>query len=295
MRSQSSLVDRFRTGAVTGSASHMFIEGPVLYSYGHHFPLAVKGKWGSDLKYLLNGDRYSSSTSQQQHLCIRSLTPNVQIPFSALSAARLTDWHHLPNPCLKIVCRRSDEWYTRCKECGQEAVWREGYCHTDGSQLCGGGQGEVTQSHILGAVVLTDGARFFLSSIDEQEGWRQAAYFICELPVAVSSIEEAYVSLRPPEVQGTPFKRQGDIFVVPSPLKTRQIIAPTEKHVRLFDSSHVATESRRVNGSVYVRGCLRHDPRNRRPQHKVLRLGHTWWIAYKNLALASWNAVGAVD
>ncbi len=30
-------------------------------------------------------------------------------------------------------------------------------------------------------------------------------------------------------------------------------------------------------------------------KHAMLRLGNFWWIAVKNLALASWNAVGNVD
>ena len=42
--------------------SRIFFEGDILYSYGYHFPLAVKSKKG----YVLNGDRYSVSTSKQQ-------------------------------------------------------------------------------------------------------------------------------------------------------------------------------------------------------------------------------------
>lgn len=296
MISQSTLVERFRDGAASGSASNMFIEGPAIFSYGHHFPLALKGEWGLGLKYLVNGDRYSSSTSQHTHLCIRALTPNVQIPFSALRAAALTNGNHLPSSALRIVSNRPDQWFNVCKGCQKEVVDKDGfYFHQDGSQLCGDDKMEVFHRHILGAVVLTDGARSFLSSIDEQEGWRQAAYFLCQLPKTVSSVEEAFDSLQPLEVRGKPFRRQGDILCVPVDLKTRQIQAPTEKYVRLFDSSHVVTEARRVNGTVYVRGCVRHDPRGRRAQHRILKLGNTWWVAYKNLALASWNAVGNVD
>lgn len=296
MISQSTLLDRFRDGADHGSASHMFIEGPAVYSYGHHFPLVLKGEWGMGLKYLVNGDRYSSSTSQHTHLCIRMLTPNVQIPFSALRAAELTNGNRLPNPCLKVVASRADQWFNLCKECQKEVEYRDGlYFHQDGSQLCGDDKMEVSHRHILGAVVLTDGARSFLSSIDEQEGWRQAAYFLCQLPRAVASIDEAFDSLQPAQVRGKPFRRQGDIFCVPVEVKTKEIKAQTEKYFRLFDSSHVVTQARRVNGTVYIRGCVRHDPRGRRPQHRILKLGNTWWVAYKNLALASWNAVGNVD
>lgn len=43
---------------------NVFFEGDVLYSYGTHFPLAVKCRNG----YILNGDNYSSSTGQHQSL-----------------------------------------------------------------------------------------------------------------------------------------------------------------------------------------------------------------------------------
>ena len=50
------------------SNNHMFYEGDTIYSFGHHFPLAVKCRNG----YILNGDTYSNSTSQHQSI-IRSM------------------------------------------------------------------------------------------------------------------------------------------------------------------------------------------------------------------------------
>ena len=88
--------------------------------------------------------------------------------------------------------------------------------------------------------------------------------------------------------------RQGDIFAIATTRKTRQIRAATQRHLQLFDTTHVATQAR-LNGAVYIRGTLRHLPEDRSSQHGMLRLGTSWWIAVKNLALGSWNAVGTVD
>jgi len=66
-----------------GNSKHIFHDdNRKLYSYGHHFILATRLDTG---EYLINGDTYSSSTSRHTSLCIRHLTPNVIIPFSALN------------------------------------------------------------------------------------------------------------------------------------------------------------------------------------------------------------------
>ncbi len=305
MLSQSTLIDRFANGAERGSASHMFIEGDVVYSYGHHFALAIRQDWGAGVAYLLNGDRYSSSTSGHQSQCISHLKPNVQVPFSALHGADLTN-SSLPRRELRIVAHRPDEYHTTCKHCGREIAYGdaatgkpEHYHVNDRSPLCRETEGETVSHHVLGAVVLDDEQEFFLSSIDDQEGWKARAYFLCWLPKAVVSVEQAFDSLVPDEIRkakasGIEVRRQGDIFVIATTLATRQIRAATEYRYHLFDTTHVATEAR-VDGALYVRGTLRHEPNGRRPQHALLRLGKSWWIAVKNLALASWNAAGYID
>ena len=305
MLSQSTLIDRFANGAERGSASHMFIEGDIIYSYGRHFPLAIRQDWGAGVEYLLNGDRYSSSTSSHQSQCISHLKPNVQVPFSALQSATLAD-HDLPKRNLQIVAHRPDEYHTTCKHCGREISYGdaatgkpEHYHVNDRSPLCRETEGETVSHHILGAVVLQHEQRFFLSSIDDQEGWRARAYFLCWLPREVTSVEDAFDSLIPEEIRsakagGIEVRRQGDIFVIATTLATRQIRAAAEYRYRVFDTTHVATEAR-VDGALYVRGTLRHEPNGRRPQHALLRLGKSWWIAVKNLAPASWNAIGNVD
>jgi hypothetical protein len=307
MLSQSTLIDRFAKGAESGSASHMFIEGDIIYSYGRHFPLAIRPDWGAGIEYLINGDRYSSSTSSHQRQCISHLTPNVQVPFSALQAAELTN-SNLPKCDLRVLAYRSDEYHRTCKQCGREVDYRDGttdpkrwayYHQNDATPLCAEAEEETVSHHVLGAVVLKLDGSFFLSSIDDQEGWRSSAYFLCQLPNPTTSVEDAFDSLVPEEVKkaktsGAEVRRQGDIFVIATPLSTRQIKAVSKRYVPLFDTTHVPTEVR-TDGAVYVRGTLRHEPNGRRPQHRMMRLGNSWWIAVKNTALASWNAVGTVD
>jgi hypothetical protein len=46
-----------------GKASSMHYDGPVVYSYGEHFPLAVITAPG---KVTVNTDKYSSTTSRHQ-------------------------------------------------------------------------------------------------------------------------------------------------------------------------------------------------------------------------------------
>jgi hypothetical protein len=41
----------------------VFVEGDTIYSYGHHFPIAHRIR---DNEYLLNEERYSTTTGKQQ-------------------------------------------------------------------------------------------------------------------------------------------------------------------------------------------------------------------------------------
>ncbi len=65
-----------------GNGSISFRSG-VLYSYGEHFPLAFKL---SDGRYLINGDRYSVTTSAHQSLCHRACPPGGERFTSSVSA-----------------------------------------------------------------------------------------------------------------------------------------------------------------------------------------------------------------
>lgn len=63
MYSNSELAKRFADGKTTGKANSMFIEGRAIFSYGFHFPIALRLSNGN---YLFNTDKYSVSTSKHQ-------------------------------------------------------------------------------------------------------------------------------------------------------------------------------------------------------------------------------------
>ena len=68
------------------------------------------------------------------------------------------------------------------------------------------------------AVLLEHGGKFFLSSIDDQEGWRTRAYFLCQLPNLVMSVDEVFDLLIPQQVQsakvgGIAVRSQCNIFL----------------------------------------------------------------------------------
>lgn len=57
---------KFYDGATKGKAHNIYIDGHTLYSYGKHFPMAVR--LTPDV-YAWNEDRYSVTTSKQQGQC----------------------------------------------------------------------------------------------------------------------------------------------------------------------------------------------------------------------------------
>src|SRR5439155_18606095 len=84
---QSTLVQKFADGATRGKASAMFVDGDGLYSYGHHFPLAIRRTDRRTVWYLLNGDRYSVTTSRHQSETFRVFRDSPRVSFRALGAA----------------------------------------------------------------------------------------------------------------------------------------------------------------------------------------------------------------
>jgi len=67
------VIEAFAQGKREGKTKHLFIEGNVLYSYGYHFPIAIR-LWEVDTyKYIINSDRYSMTTSRHQNALIRAI------------------------------------------------------------------------------------------------------------------------------------------------------------------------------------------------------------------------------
>lgn len=290
---QSALVARYKRGATSGHASNMYIEGDTLYSYGRHFPLAIRLAKGG---HLVNGDRYSVTTSQHQSHCF-DLGP--QVPFSALTAAGVSERERF---ALEIIEAGRDrrEWVCKCP--GAPGHWGKYDCETG------------YESHTLGGTLVRHGRRYLLSAIDFETGVsHRLLFFLCQLPGKVGSLAEAYESLIPASVKvaralGAEVQRQGDFFFVRSTLPTRALARNgyerlSESVWRGFDralvqgyaldgrKSHLATELREHAGVKYARGTIRHVP----GEHRMVKLGRDWWGAFQNTAKASWAATGNVD
>ncbi len=291
---QRDLVERFRTGSTSGQSSNMFIEGDALYSYGRHFPLVIRLEHGG---FLHNGDRYSVTTSGHQSHC-RSVIDGPQIPFSALTAAGIGERDRF---ALEIVDAAPDrsEWICRCP----------GVSHYGPIDDCDG-----YTRHTLGGTLIRHKRRYLLSAIDWETGLRsRPLFFMCLLPAKVASLAEAYASLEPAPVKiaralGAEIQRQGDFFFVRSTLGTRDLTRNGHKRIsepvyRGFQrvnvqgyaldrrESHLATELRELAGVSFARGTVRHVP----GEHRMVKLGRSWWGAFQNTARASWAAAGYVD
>jgi hypothetical protein len=173
----------------------------VLYSYGRHFPLAWKAPKGSCVDYVINGDKYSVTTSSHQRDAIGMLKPNVQIPITACDAAGV-DWR-----TMVIVDKTDDESWNECPDTGRRVEWDFGShryvddktdCPKRSSRGLGDAKWKPVWRHRLGSVLLRDQRGWmWLSSMDENEPAHLQKYFLCRLPSKrVRTVKEAYESLR---------------------------------------------------------------------------------------------------
>lgn len=320
MLSNEDAVRAFAAGRSGNSKNVFHDDHGRLYSYGHHFILAVRLKGN----YLINGDTYSPTTSRHTSLCIEHLKPNIIIPFSALD--RVTRDYHL----IQIVDREADKHIPRIKIDPKTKELVE------------------YDEHRLGSAVIEINEKYYLSSIDTGAKGR-GGYFLAELPEKVSSVEEAFEALFPEGLDpNTPHVRQGEFFFVPTDMKTKDL-APVdvlvdwgfynyalgaavpfprfrtkieaEERLRLENARgdafasigihrfpikdqnnlarhfnnigtgnpHNVREIRCVGDAIFVRGSVRH------PQHKIVNLGDTWHRVYVNRAVRSFSASGNVD
>ena len=322
MLSNEDAVRAFRDGR-HGSSKHIFHENSrTLYSYGHHFILAVRLNTG---EYLINGDTYSSSTSRHTSLCIKYLTPNVIIPFSALNQVT-TEYS-----AIKMVDRSSDIYISRTRRDPKT--------------------GEINEyiEHRLGSAVIEIEGKHYLSSIDTGAKDR-GGYFLVELPENVTSVDEAFDTLFPEDLaRDASYVRQGEFFFEQTNMQTKELSYmeqlyewglydynkqatlhrkfSTKEHAenglvthiktwgynentdglavhrfpvrdmknlaRHFNAGtgnpHTVSEIRQRDRTIFVRGTIRH------PEHKTINLGKIWHRVFVNRAVRSFSAGGNVD
>lgn len=325
MMSNEDAVKAFRD-CRNGNSKNIFHEtSKLLYSYGHHFVLAV---WMGQY-YLINGDTYSSSTSAHTSLCIKYLRPHIIIPFSALRRIGWDNENIVVVDTMPDVYIARQRWDAKAKEMVEY------------------------QEHRLGSSVFEFNGKCYLSSIDAGAKSGRSGYFLVELPGAVSNVEEAFDALLPVDLQETDnYVRQGEFFFVPCPEVVTRTLQPMDDMfewglydyvgqksirekfatkenaeqrlsdledrwapfdgystlfavhrfpigdacnlARYFSSPgtgnpHNAREIRHLGDIIFARGRVRH------PQHKDLNLGNTWHRVYINNAVRSFNSSGNVD
>lgn len=301
--------------------TNIFYEGRILYSFGHHFPLAVRHVnadseenegFGCKVKYLINGDRVSKTTTGHQDQVIGGCRPNVQVPFSALMQA----WNYaqgdrysytvktmnqlavelelrLEESQFKIVNYCRDEWTTRYKISDSPEEWSSWMSAQDANtyfQNLTNKTAESQNRHRLGAVLFTIRSISFLSSFDNLD---KGNYFLCQVPRNPSTVDEAYEYLKPDAVKtaeqvGLPILRQGDWFFTRPYGEAQAIVLGQISKLRKTEvrglrlggngGTHVVTRARQLTGieppTFAVAGCVTHRPQDgRRPEHKRLKLG----------------------
>lgn len=272
----------------------LYRDGEVLYSYGHHFPMAVRVGW----RYLINGDKYSNTTSRHQRALFNSINEieRVEIPFSALNVA---------------VCGEHYIFYKGYGFSATDIARRMNILDLEGDTWIETGrfnkQGEEIKTHVLGACLFTlmkDNSEldYYLSSLDET-GKDGRLYFLTKLAKPVNTVSEALESLKPESVknaekEGKRVYRQGEWFFIEAPeLKVPK--TEIEKHYVLGGEGkghHSVTEGAVIDGVTYARGVVRHSF----GEHKNIRLYEAgekrmWFSVHHNVQVESFGAIGNVD
>lgn len=200
--------------------NHIFYEGDRLYSYGHHFILAVKCRNNG---YILNGDSYSNSTTNHQRLA-RDVADRHRretngksihhciIPFSSLHGAGI-------KPQDAVILDVSRDTYETINRRNPKT-----------------GEIEQYQIHHLGASLIRIGSKRYLSSIDNGASRGGSYYLVLLKSRQVTSIEDAFRNLAGnlsddeyKRYQAGEILRQGEYFLEPYRIKTKELKKKAKK------------------------------------------------------------------
>ncbi len=215
----------------------------VLYSYGNHFPLAV------DLGdcYMLNGDRYSITTSQHQSLAHSYVRDNkANKPYFTTSISAINNAQesvlgfHEPNFSELKVLDKIDDLY----KYGKDAV----DFLNSGFDLFGitiryeknpmTSKKEMAFIHRPGAVLFKIGKTYWLAGMDDD------SYFVSRLCKRVKTVKEAFESLKPKKVKyientGINVKRQGEWFFIPLKMEKKEWNLISSSHEKMCGQTHM--------------------------------------------------------
>lgn len=281
---------------------NLFFEKEILYSYGYHFPLAV------DLGglYVLNGDRYSATTSTKHQSPLFRLVPNsmrVEIPFSALASMMTAKG--------KRIYAQSDV----AKEVMKFNVidW-ENDRYLDTGRL--NKQGEPIMDHVLGGSLFEYEGSYFVTGMDLSGVDPRGMFFLTEIATEQiekfgepTSMVEAMELLKPDEIKkaeedGCEVYRQGEHFFIEvsdEHFKVGDVQKPymIKNMAEDREDRHYASEGFMMDGMQFVRGIVKHMER----QHRMLKLykegtkakDRKWFVQHESVQANSWSASGNVD
>jgi hypothetical protein len=330
---QGQVVQWFAEGKTNKNASHLYSRDNALYSYGRHFPLAVRHSAETSLKhsedwFLLNGDRYSNTTSRHQSMTFSVFNHQPRVSFNAIRAAGIdpfaedlvlvdfTEDKYMRNYVTEdgqphTYTRYSDEPNVSYEQF--KALRRMGDTYSEEKHHVCTGKEHVPNAytevkyqsiHRIGGVLLQYRGECYLCAMDE------SSYFVSQLPAHVNSIECAFELLKPRLIKqadkdGIVYKRQGEWFFIPTELKDKKefILAQGFALPRRENRGNIhqcaAGLPVTVDGeqAYLCRGMIRHqDSRGYATrEHRILRLGNVVHIAVRNTEKASWSAGGRVD
>lgn len=296
----------------------------VLYSYNE--PICIRqGEreiHKDDGMYIVNGDKWTNTTSQHQSELqaeLRVLNRNhFTTSFSALEnfAGRVSPdsiafsknrfVENVKNN-VKIVDHTSDfiaqydQRTDKFFQAGKPVEWSELPKGVEIRYRKDELTGIVTpvMAHMAGSVLFELNGEYALASMDEMQ------YFLSILPRPAASVSDAFFSLKPQEAvdaqaRGLEVFRQGEWFFIPHLIdkEAREVYNQMPTDFKLVGKNggnpHVATRGQWIReGVAEVSGMVRH------PEHTMLRLSTrdnpTVFVAVENTAKQSFSAQGQVD
>lgn len=286
----------------------IFFNGDVIYSYGTHFPMAMRMNDDSGTWYLINADTYSSTTSNHQSQVREALRgePQLLIPFSSLENAGIdprSDTSQIrrvdSEPDKRIPVARTD------KDTGEPYI---GYLHLMGSSLfTAQGYREVERFPRDFLYELTYEQRhktpgvkydwnwspegtytsmqiletsYFLAGLDETGRDPHNSFFLAQLDIdkdnPPTTVDEAYEALKPYDVihaecRGLEVKRQGEFFFIPvTDAEQKQLNYIAKEGKKVLKETPLADHAQLAEAITYANGALlpNKDP-EREQRHKV--------------------------
>lgn len=272
-------------GPWTTGNGNLYFSGDVLYSYGSHFPICYKTEKGL---FLVNGDKYSISTSQHQSEVQSALRGKkfFTTSFSALQSARIYF------KTVEIV-----DYTKELSVLFGEKPDKEDYpAYVNISKVNWSDKWHV---HAAATALFRQDGIYFIAGMDEFQ------YFVSRLPGKPRTIEKAFESLKPLSIRrleksGVHIKRQGEWFCFPVVTDTKEARAIYEDMNRDFQlphelhgNPHTATRGMRKGKQFLISGGLRHN------EHRTLRVSKAdrpeIWQAVCNTAKGNWSSDGRVD